>query len=636
MVRFFEKLRLFFMPIMVAAAMALSLAGVCSCAEDEADDGLGENGFKIVGTSTNSDGTAVVSCDKRKNSVSLIFNVRDSYIVTVDGYDWLSIASGETGEAGNSRSLKINVAENKSGEVRFGVVSILIGKNKECKLATVTQTASTSNAIVDWMDERLSKEYYWLTEYNKMRDEGKIDYSLTGQKFLDGALLNMGTVNLADGYIGNDGKRRLFTYIHESSATKAIEGTQKVSGYGFEMCYTIISFQNSSNYAFLLEHVYPGSPADMVGFKRGDLITMINNSAINGSNYENLFNMLQFGGNGAISVTKRTGVVDDKEVTVTLDVAMGEYYQTPIACNMILKENAEYGFVFGDKKIGYISYLSFDGDFDDELIYAMKDMERAGVTDLIIDLRTNGGGSVYSSVYFASMLLPESYVGKNMVTLKRHKDNLNGDDVIPFVNEVQLSKTETLTLPHLNLSKVCFITSDDTASASEMLIMALRAQGVEATTVGTQSLGKDCGMDVMAVVQGSTRYEFAPITFMNLFEGYDVDFSDGIPADRDFSVLKDHLKDEDMADALDWYPLPELYVSWGDYLSDIGLGEAVANILGGSIFDTSAEESKLWRKQPATRASAVKKQRAVEMAKPAKMGMYLMEHEREMLREKKK
>lgn len=624
MVRLLEKLRLSFVQMMVLAAMVVSLVCVCSCSEDkEVDDGLGENGFKIVGMTTSADGAASVSCDRRKQSVVLVFNVRDSYIITTDDCDWLSVVEGASGEAGDSRRVTVYLSENNGDKIRTADVFINVGKNKKCTLATVTQLASTNDAIVDWMDERLSKEYYWLTEYNKMRDDGKIDYSLKGQNFLNGALLNMGTVNLADGYIGSDGKRHLFSYIHEMTATKAADDAPKVNRYGFEMCYTIIAFQNSSNYGFLLEHVYPGSPADALGFKRGDLITMINGSYINSSNYERLFNMLQSGGTGTISVTKRVGIVDEKEVTETVDVPLGVYYESPIACSMVLGEKPEYGFEFGSKKIGYISYLSFDSDFDDDLIEAMVRMEKAGITDLIIDLRTNGGGAVYSSSYFASMILSSDYVGKNMVTLKRHEDNINGDDDIPFVDEVKISAEQSIELPHLDLQKVYFITSDNTASASEMLIMALRAQGVEAVTIGTQSLGKDCGMDVMSVRYGSSYYEFAPITFMNLFDGYDVDFSDGIPADIDFATLKNKVTNEDMKDALDWYPLPELYAAWGDYLTDIGLGEAVANILGGTIFGASGEEAKFSQQHPVTRASSAPLRRGVEMERPAKMGMYV-------------
>jgi hypothetical protein len=187
-------------------------------------------------------------------------------------------------------------------------------------------------------------------------------------------------------------------------------------------------------------------------------------------------------------------------------------------------------------------------------------------------------------------------------------------------------------LPHLDLNSIYFLTSGDTASASEMLIMGLRAQGIDAKTIGKRSMGKDCGMDVMVASVGSTYYEFAPITFMNVFKGYDVDFGDGIVADVDFDILMQQTSDEMLKEALDWYPLPEVGAAWGNYTVDIALGEAVANILGGTIFEVSSPQGKAFT-APATRAAGSQKMgkfKTIESERVA--GMYLMEHEREQLR----
>lgn len=610
----------------VYVAMAImSMMGSISCSSDgDEDDGLGKSGFAIVGTATKPTGAAVVSCDGRAQSISLIFKVNDSYEVITDGSDWLSIVSGGAGEAGMSQSLKLHISENAEGGSRVANVYIKVGDNELREMAEITQSSLSIEAVVKWMDTRLVKEYYWLEAYCKAKDAGKINYDLRGQEFLNKALLGLGSVNRDDGYVDANGERHLFSYISEYSASRALAGTSAVRGYGFDLCYTIISFSDSPNYAFLLEHVYPGSPAEMMGFQRGDMIMQVNGNNINGTNYTNLFNTLQSGGMGAISVGKRETMSDGSKKIVTYDVASGEYYKSPIACSMILSENEAYGFDFGDKKIGYISYLSFDSDYDDELIESMKKMEQEGVTDLIIDLRNNGGGAVYSSSYFASMILSSDYVGKTMVVLERNVANENGNDEVPFVGEVKLSKEQSVELPHLNLQKVYFITSDNTASASEMLIMGLRAQGVEAVTIGTQSLGKDCGMDVMRAQYGAKTYEYAPITFMNRFENYDVSFADGIPADIDFSVLVNEVADEDLKGTLDWYPLPELSVGWGDYLGDIALAESVANILGGTIFPSSGASARFTMPHTLkTRASAETLKRGVELERPAIRGMYV-------------
>ena len=597
--------------------MALSaVAVVGSCSNDDEGDGFGNRDFVIVGTTTNSDGVAVVSCDGRAQSISLVFKAKASYVITTNGDEWINIVSGERGEGGNACSVKLKVTDNMSGGMRSTDVYIEV-EGKRSRLAEITQSVITMDAIVQTMDKRLEAEYYWLDGYKRIKQAGKIDYTLTGQNFLNGALLNMGNVNLSDGYYDSNGKRRLFSYVKEIGTSRASEGASLTNGYGVALCYTIIAYRDTPNYGFLVEHVYPGSPAAMEGIQRGDEILTVNGKSIDSSNYSSLFNTLQSGSGTSITIGRR-----EAGNVVEHTLSSGSYYKNPIACAMVLEEQSGTGYEFGDKKIGYISYLSFDHDYDDDLATTLRMLQSQGVTDMIIDLRSNGGGHVITSAYFASMLLSEEYVDKPMVVLERHKDNMNGNTIVPFYHTMSFDDEE-IELPHLGMDKVCFITSDNTASASEMLIMGLRAQGVTATTVGKTSMGKDCGMDVYRISHSGKVYEFAPITFMNRFENYNVDFSEGIIPDVDFNALKNGVLSEEIKNDLEWFPLPERGVVWGDYMGDIALREAVANILGGSSISSVS--------QAATRAVEPKPLRKVEMPRPMEMGMYLTERDREKL-----
>lgn len=606
---------------LLTAFLAVAAIAGCSNGSDKEED-FGEKGYVIVGSLTDADGAAVVSCGGSAQNVTLSFRTRSSYTVSTNGDAWIKILSGETGEGGDC-SVKLKVLDNMSGDQRITTVYIETG-GKRSKLATVTQSKLALDPLVQVMDKTLEEQYYWLDGYKRMKETGKIDYTKKEQDFLDGALLNMGTINLSDGYYDNKGKRHLFSYVRETSAMRASEDVSQVSGFGIDLCYTIITYSDSPYYGFLVEHVYPGSPADIVGISRGDEIKTVNGKNIDGSNYENLFYSVLGGGSISIGCDEGGSIVE-------YNLSAANYYQSPVACAMMLKEEPSAGFDFKGKKIGYISYLSFEHDFDDELAAAIESLASQGATDLVVDLRNNGGGHVISSVYFASMLLPKGYAGKPMVILERHPRNPNGNDVMPFADVMDFDG-EKITLPHLNLENVYFITSDGTASASELLIMGMRAQGVEAKTVGKTSMGKDCGMDVYRISVSGKTYEFAPITFMNKFENYNVDFNDGIVPDIDFDALMDKVKNENLKGALDWYPLPAAGAAWGDYLSDIALGEAVANILGGTIFEVSSPQGKAFA-APATRAAGSQKMgkfKTIESERVA--GMYLWEHEREQLR----
>jgi hypothetical protein len=205
--------------------------------------------------------------------------------------------------------------------------------------------------------------------------------------------------------------------------------------------------------------------------------------------------------------------------------------------------------------------------------------------------------------------------------------------VVTFSSSAQIAENKVVELPHIdNLQKIYFITSEDTASSSELLIMGLRAQGIEAITVGTQSMGKDCGMDVITKYVGAKRYEFAPITFMNRFPNYDVNFSEGIPADIDFAKLQTTIKDKDLLDKLGWFPLPEMGATWGNYMYDIALGEAVADILGKTIFNPKEPQSQhIAMPHLQTTRSQGHHSKALKVSKPAVRGMYLTQEHRVIL-----
>lgn len=637
MSRIFEIVnRTFTHRVFMLAALLWAVAGV-ACAEDSTEDeGVNENGFKIRQTATNADGAAIVNCNGNQQSVSLVFNVAEDYVISTDGSEWLTIVAGSTGEAGSSRSVKLSLTANLGEDIREATVSITIGDAEPCTFAVVKQSVKTIDAVTQWIDERLSAEYYWMETYNELKAAGKIDFSKTGEAFLTDALTGRkwNNINKADGYTGVDNKWHIFSYIKDLSATRTrATDADKVSGYGVELCNIIIDFGNGT-YGFIIEHTYPSSPAFNAGLRRGDMIMKVNGQYISDSNYLALLDNIQ--GSSGSSLKLSIYIPGGNGATQDYTLSKGSYHESPVAYCGVLAENTEMGFDFGDRKIGYISYLSFDGNYDKELIQAMERLRNAGATDIVIDLRTNGGGSVLSATYFTSMLLPSSYEGKVFATLKRHKDNINGDSEITFYANAQVDDKTVIELPHLsNLQNIYFITSDYTASASEMLIMGLRTQGVKVVTVGTQSLGKDCGMDVITRPFGAKRYEYAPITFMNIFPNH-IDYADGIPADVDFAKLLKQETDKDMLDLLDWYPLPEIGGNWGDYTIDIALAEAVANIIGKTIFESKRAQSELHDlpRMQVTR-SQQRCSKAFAIPQPVKVsGMYLSEEQRELLKQK--
>ena len=454
------------------------------------------------------------------------------------------------------------------------------------------------NEVTKWVDERLQGEYYWLDIYKANID--KFDYSLDYDKFLSTSLLSL-TGNEMDGYTSN-GTRYLYSYITRESTSRAADDRMENS-FGIIIAPQYYAGDEEGTAILIVDHVYPGSPAAEAGLVRGDLIIKVDGSTIPSptSNLQQFFTVrdkLEYG-NGSLTLeVERMDKNLSKYLPYSLNFTSASYDPNPVAYYSVLNIDediqAQIGGLNG-KKIGYISYLGFESDYDDKLIEAIQYLAEQNVTDLILDLRTNGGGSVNSSTMLASMLLSEEYVGKTYATLKRNpannlfpKEKLNSECLIV---KNGLGDFENTDLPNLNLPELWVIASNYTASASEMVIKGLEGLDVPVHIVGKTTNGKNCGMDVMEKVFGQYRYTYAPITFMNYNGKGDNDYADGIAPDVDFNKYYD--KTNPTKDLLSYecyvFPLPR--ANWAEmdlievedgynFTGDFPLYETVLQICG--------------------------------------------------------
>ena len=117
----------------------------------------------------------------------------------------------------------------------------------------------------------------------------------------------------------------------------------------------------------------------------------------------------------------------------------------------------------GGKQVGYLNLRTFIvGDAAEQLRDAFELFNANNVSELIIDFRYNGGGLVSVANTFGD-LLGEGRVGQvwSQTVLRESKSSENSTRV--FANEVQ----------SLKASKVAFITTGSSASASELVINSM-------------------------------------------------------------------------------------------------------------------------------------------------------------------
>lgn len=131
-----------------------------------------------------------------------------------------------------------------------------------------------------------------------------------------------------------------------------------------------------------------------------------------------------------------------------------------------------------DKKVGYLLYMGFNIDYDDELMAAFERFRQQNVTDLILDLRYNNGGDVLSSAVLGTLVAGNDYKGQVYAHTTFNEDRTEagegGDYKIGVKETVEriYEPLETALQHAVGLKKIYVLVSQTTASASEMVTMA--------------------------------------------------------------------------------------------------------------------------------------------------------------------
>ena len=263
-----------------------------------------------------------------------------------------------------------------------------------------------------------------------------------------------------------------------------ISGISETMGYDFMLG----RIGTSDNLFGFVRYIYKGSPAAKAGMKRGNIFVKVNDQQLTVSNYQTLlFATLTYKLSFA-NIADHKVVPNDRTVTMTAI----EMQENPI--------NLDTVFTVNNQKVGYLVYNGFNSDFDHQLNDVIKKFKDANIAQMILDLRYNGGGSVQTSVYLASMIYGTDVtklfakaqynqeVQKSIVSEYGAQD-LNDN----FVNKIEANGNyQGAPINTLNLRKIYIIVSDNTASASELLINGLKPY-MDVKVVGINTTGKSVG-----------------------------------------------------------------------------------------------------------------------------------------------
>ena len=264
---------------------------------------------------------------------------------------------------------------------------------------------------------------------------------------------------------------------------------QKTIGFGFGY---------SSDFNIYLVRI--GSPA-YGKLLRGDKILELNGEAASDSNIANASQNVHV-------ATTFTVLRGSDQVDV---VVVPREYTFKVTLGNVINHNGI--------KVGYLRYDEFTGSSVNEFEQEFTKFKAAGISELVIDLRYNGGGSVD----VASILLDNLsnvHAGERQVYLDWNANFKNKNSTYYFSDDVEGND--------LNMQRVLFLVTRDSASASEMVISALKPYlgAAKVVTIGDTTHGKPVGMSGKSY---GSNYYFLVNFFVRNNAGETTSFN-GIPA----------------------------------------------------------------------------------------------------------
>jgi C-terminal processing protease CtpA/Prc len=391
--------------------------------------------------------------------------------------------------------------------------------------------------VSDFVWRSLNQYYYWQNDVAELSDT----FLESEESYKEFIFKNNDPDVFFESLIHPDDP---FSFIQENylDLENLIQGIEATNGVEFGLLFAC---QNCRQLIGYVKYIVDGSNASEKDIQRGDLFSGVDGVQLTIENYRELL----FGDNfsytlNMVSVSNGTIVSNGKEVALT---KQENFEINPIHVKKILGT--------ANGKVGYLMYNQFVADKSTELNEVFGNFKEAGISDLIIDLRYNGGGSVNNCVALASMItgqfpseifVQEQWNSKmsNFLSREYGKESL--------INRFVTTLTDGEKINSLSLDRVYILTSSESASASELLINGLKSF-IEVVHIGETTVGKNVGsitvydyIDAQQTKNPDHTYALQPIVLKIANKDGFSDYSQGLDPDyvvkeeiTDFGVLGD-------------------------------------------------------------------------------------------------
>ena len=334
-------------------------------------------------------------------------------------------------------------------------------------------------------------------------------------------------------------KDRGFSYVTSIKEENARIQSGATAGFGIRLVY------DTTNARVFIAEAFENGPAFAAGIDRGTELL-----AINGQTVSSLF---ASGGAQAVSAalgpsdpgttrTLRFRPLGGSEITAS--VAKADYNLDPVS--------DRYGALVlddGGKKVGYLNLRTFGSEtVDPNIRAAVQKFRDQGVTEIIVDLRYNGGGLISMGVLLTD-LLARSQAGNLMSRVTFRPSRASENESINFSSQPQA----------IDATKIAFISTHGTASASEFVPNNLiPVLGNNLALVGTNSYGKPVGQEAYDIAACDDRLRVIALQLENrngqggYFNGLASVFPNTCSAGDDIFVPLGDPKEASISAALDF------------------------------------------------------------------------------------
>jgi hypothetical protein len=282
-----------------------------------------------------------------------------------------------------------------------------------------------------------------------------------------------------------------FHFTYATSTWESLEDQGVQAGYGVD--FDVIAAAPPRN--ITVAYVDPNATGPAATMLRGDVVQSIDGVDINADDAASVATL-----NEGLQPTTvgemHTFVVLDVGATSprTLVLTAANVTETPVPTVTTLNSNGS--------TIGYILFNDHIATAESELINAFTTLQSQGVTDLVLDIRYNGGGLLDIASEVAYMIAGPTQTAGQTFELQQFNSQypttnpVTGSTITPTLFHATsqgFSVTAGQALPALNLTRVFILTGTGTCSASESIINSLRGINVQVIEIGSTTCGKPYG-----------------------------------------------------------------------------------------------------------------------------------------------